>query len=189
MEFLIELWLPILVSAVIVFIASSIIHMATPMHKGDCKKLANEDAVLDGLRSNGVQPGAYMFPCAGSMKDMGSPEMVEKLKRGPVGWLTILPPGGFNLGRNLGLWFVFCLIVGFFSAYVGWHALEPGAHYRLVFRITGTAAILGYAIGYIQDPIWKGAKWSTTIKYIIDGVIYGLLTGGTFGWLWPDAVL
>lgn len=188
MTFLTELWLPILLAAVFVFIVSSVIHMALPIHKGDHKKLKNEDAVLEAMRANAVEPGAYMFPCAGSMKEMGAPEMIEKLKRGPVGWLTVVAPGGFSIGKSLVWWFVFCLIVGVLVAYVGWHALGAGANYRAVFRVTGTAAILGYAVGHFHDSIWKGARWGTTGKFILDGIIYGLVTAGTFGWLWPDAV-
>jgi hypothetical protein len=187
MEFLVQLWLPILLSAVFVFIVSSVIHMATPMHKGDFRKLKDEDAVMNALRAAGVTPGTYMFPCAESMKDMCAPEIVEKQKGGPAGWVTIAAPGGFNMGRSLVLWFVFCLIVGVFTAYVTWHALGAGAPYLRVFRIAGTAAILGYAVGYFQDSVWKGAKWGTTAKFIIDGVIFGLVTAGTFGWLWPHA--
>ncbi len=184
MQFLTELWLPILLSAVFVFIVSSIIHMALQVHKGDFKKMPNEDAVLAALRSHGVGPGAYMFPCAGSMKEMGTPEMMEKIKTGPVGWL-IITPGGFELGKSLALWFAYSLLVGLLVAYVGWHALGAGARYLEVFQITGTAAILGYAIGYIQDSIWKGAAWSTTGKFMVDGIVYGLVTAGTFAWLWP----
>ena len=187
MTFLASLWLPIVVSAVFVFIVSSVIHMALPIHKGDYKKMNNEDAVLDSLCAHGVGPGAYMFPCAGSMKEMGSPEMIEKQKRGPVGWLTIAPPGGINIGRSLIQWFVNCLIVGTLVAYVGWHALGAGAPYLSVFRITGAAAVLGYAVGRIDDSIWRGARWGTTAKFVADGVIYGLVTAGTFGWLWPEA--
>lgn len=188
MEFLTELWLPILLSAVFVFVASSIIHMALPIHKSDVKKMKNEEAVLDAMRSNGVAAGNYMFPCAESMKDMCSPEMQAKMKQGPVGWLTVLPPGGFNMNVSLMWWFVNCLVVGVFVAYLGWHAMSPGAHYLDVFRIIGTAALLGYAIGYLHESIWKGQPWSMTAKFVFDGVIYALLTAGTFGWLWPDAV-
>lgn len=185
MTFLAELWLPILVSAVFVFIVSSIIHMALPVHKSDLSKLKNEDAVLAAMREQGVAPGAYMFPCAASMKDMDSPEMREKLKLGPVGYLTVLPAGGFNLGASLIAWFLYCVAVGLFVAYVSWHALGAGAAYLEVFRISGTTAVLGYAIGHCQNSIWKGVSWGTTAKFIIDGVIYGLVTAGTFGWLWP----
>ena len=188
MAFLTELWLPILVSAVFVFIVSSVIHMALPIHKGDYKKVANEGAVLESMRASGIEAGSYGFPWAGSMKEMGEPEMVEKLKKGPVGWLTVLPPGGFNIGKSLVWWFAFSLIVGLLVAYVGWHGLGAGAGYLEVFQVTGTAAILGYAVGQFHDSIWKGQAWLTTAKFIFDGVVYGLVTAGTFGWLWPDAV-
>lgn len=188
MTFVTELWLPILLSAVFVFIVSSVIHMALPIHKGDFKKLKNEDAVLAAMRANGVEPGAYMFPCAGSMKEMGSPEMIEKLKTGPSGWLTVAPPGGCNIGTSLICWFVFCLIVGLLVAYLGWHALGAGAPRLAVLRLTGTAAVLGYAVGHFHDSIWKGTRWGTTVKFLFDGVIYGLVTAGTFAWLWPSAV-
>lgn len=187
MDFLVQLWLPILLSAVFVFVVSSIIHMATPLHKGDCRKLQNEDAVMDALRAGGVERGTYMFPFCCSMKDMNSPEMNEKRKRGPVGSLTIMASGACNMGMSLFLWFVFSLIVSILTAYVTWHALGAGLAYRPVFRLAGTAAILGYAIGCFPDSIWKGVPWSTTAKFILGGVIYGLVTAGTFGWLWPDA--
>ncbi len=187
MAILTELWLPIVLSAVFVFIASSVIHMAIPIHAGDYKKMANEDTVLEAMRANGVEPGWYMFPCAGSMKAMGTPEMQEKFKRGPVGWLTVVPSGGFNIGRSLVWWFVFSLLVSGLVAYVGWYSLGPGAAYLKVFQITGAAAVLGYAIGHFHDSIWKGQSWVTTGKFIFDGVVYALVTAGTFGWLWPAA--
>ena len=187
MQFLTELWLPILLSAVFVFIVSSIIHMALPIHKGDVKKMKNEEAVLNALRAQGVEPGAYMFPGCNSMKEMGSPELQAKMKTGPVGWLTILPPGGCNMNVSLMWWFVNCLVVGVFVAYLGWHAKPAGPAYLEVFRITGTAALLGYALGFLHESIWKGQAWSVTAKFMFDGLIYALVTAGTFGWLWPQA--
>jgi hypothetical protein len=187
MQFLSELWLPILLSAVFVFIVSSIIHMVLPIHKADCRKLPSEDAVMAALRSAGVGPGMYMFPRAASMKDMSSPEMVEKLKRGPVGVLTMMPPGSCNMTSSLALWFLHSLLISLLTAYAAWHALGAGAPYLEVFRITGVAAILGHAAGAFCDSIWKGVPWSITTKFIVDGVVYGLVTAGTFGWLWPGA--
>lgn len=185
MEFLAVLWLPILLSAVFVFVVSSIIHMATPMHKGDHQQIPNEDAVLDTMRKQGVKPGAYAFPYVSCMKDRGAEETAARMKQGPAGFLIVSPPGGFQLGRSLVMWFIYSLLVGLFVAYVTWHALGAGVGYRAVFRVAGVAAILAYAFGYLQDPIWKGVRWSTSIKFVIDGVIYGLVTAGTFGWLWP----
>ena len=187
MAFLTELWLPILLSAVFVFVASTVIHMALPIHKKDCKQMADEAAVLEAMRSSGVQPGNYTFPWAASMKQMGSPEMMAKFKSGPVGFLTVLPTGGWNIGRSPIWWFVYSLVIGTLVAYLSWHALGAGRAYLDVFRITGMAAILVYAVGHCHDSIWKGVHWSTTGKFAFDGVVYGLVTAGTFGWLWPGA--
>jgi hypothetical protein len=180
-----ELCLPILLSAVFVFVASSIIHMALPIHKGDFRKLPGEEKILAEMRAQGVRPGSYAFPCCESMKDMGSPEMIEKCKLGPVGNLTVIPNGPCNMGKSLVLWFLYSILVGVFVAYVSSLGLNRGAAYMSVFRLAGTAAILGYAMGNFPESIWKGQKWSITLKFVFDGVVYGLVTGATFGWLWP----
>src|SRR5260370_4805025 len=120
---LLELWLPILVSAVFVFIASSIIHMVLPWHKGDYPKMPNEDKVTDALRPLAIPPGDYMVPRAASQKDMKSPEFQEKLKKGPVMMVTVVPSGAFSMGRNLSMWFVYCVVVRIFAAYVAARAL------------------------------------------------------------------
>lgn len=182
-----ELWLPILLSAVFVFVVSSILHMVIPIHKGDFKKIPGEDKVLEEMRTQGVQPGSYMFPCAGSMKEMCSPEMVEKCKLGPVGFLTVVPSGPPGMRKNLMQWFVYSILIGVFVAYAAMLGLGRGAAYLPVFRVTGAIAILGYAIGALPDAIWKGQSWGITLKFVFDGVVYGLVTAGTFGWLWPDA--
>ena len=179
------LWLPIVVSAVIVFVASSILHMALPMHKSDYRKLPDEDRVLDALRAAGVTPGrAYAFPYT-THKEMKQPEVVEKFKRGPVGLLTLFPSGPPAMGKFLGQWFVYCLVVGFFVAYLTGRTRPPGTHYLEVFRVAGCAAFLSYSVALIQESIWKGQTWGVTFKHVFDGLIYGLLTAGTFGWLWP----
>jgi hypothetical protein len=179
------LWVPILLSAVIVFVASSILHMVLPIHKSDYRKLPEEDKVLDALRAAGVTPGrTYHFPYC-THKDMKSPESVERFKRGPVGLLTVIPSGAPAMGKYLGLWFIYCLGVGVFVAYLTGRTLSSGTQYLEVFRVAGTTAVLGYAVAQIQDSIWKGQTWGVTIKHVFDGLIYGLLTAGTFGWLWP----
>jgi hypothetical protein len=182
-----ELWLPILLSAVFVFVASSVIHMALPIHRGDYRKLPDEDALLEALRAHGLQPGHYMFPLPASMKDMNTPEMREKYQRGPVGTMTVLPNGPPAIGTNLILWFLYSVLIGIFVAYIGSLALPRGAEYRAVFRVCGTVAILAYALASVPESIWKGQRWGVTLKFIFDGVVYGLVTAGTFGWLWPEA--
>lgn len=187
MEFLAALWLPILLSAVFVFIVSSIIHMATPLHKSDYGQIENESAVMEAMRQANVQPGHYMFPLASCMKESGTPEHVAKMNLGPVGFMTVLPNGPMGMGKSLAMWFVFSLIVSVFSAYLTSLALDPGAHYLSVFRIAGTVAILGHAFTHFTDSIWKGLSWGITFKFIFSGILYGLVTAGTFAWLWPAA--
>lgn len=180
------LWLPILLSAVFVFIVSSIIHMATPMHKGDARKMPNEDQVLDALRKNSVTPGEYMFPCPASMKDFKSPEMQEKFKRGPLGMLVVRQ--SCSMGSSLFQWFLYSIVISLFAGYIGSLAVPAGQHqYLKVFQIVGAAAVGMYAFNNVTNSIWKGMSWATTFKFIIDGVIYGCVTAGTFGWLWPKS--
>ena len=185
MEFLTQLWLPILVAAVLVFLVSSVVHMATPMHKSDKKPLPNETAVMDALRTAGVTPGAYVFPGICSMKEMGTPEAKAKYERGPIGLVTVLPTGVPAIGKALMQWFIFTLLVGVLTAYVAWHTLPPGTDYLRVFQVTGAVAFMAYGIGVIDDSIWKGQPWSSTWKFLFDGLLYALATAGAFGWLWP----
>jgi hypothetical protein len=178
------LWLPILLSAVIVFVASSILHMVLPYHKNDYSKLPDEEKVVAALRGMTLPRGLYIFPYC-THQEMKKPEMVEKYKLGPVGHMTIFPSGQINMGKYLGQWFVYCLIVAFFAAYLASRTLMPGTHYLQVFRVVGTAAFMAFGIGTLANGIWKGQPWGMTIKETVDGLIYGLLTAGTFGWLWP----
>lgn len=179
------LWLPILLSSVIIFIVSSIIHMISPWHKSDYPKLAEEDKVMDALRPLNIPPGDYMIPRPSSMKDMRSPEFMEKMKKGPVMVLTIWAHGQTQMGMMLVLWFLYSTVIGLFAAYVTGRALPIGAAYLPVFRFAGATAFLGYSAALWQMAIWYHRAWSITIKATIDGLIYALLTAGVFGWLWP----
>jgi hypothetical protein len=178
------LWLPIVLSAVIVFVASSIMHMVLPYHRSDYKKLPDEEKVLGALRGVGLARGLYHFPFC-THQEMKSPAVMEKFKQGPVGLLTVFPSGPVNMPKYLVQWFGYCLVIGFFVAYLTGHTVEPGTNYLAVFRVAGTAAFLAYGLGNLANSIWKGQPWGNTIKEVIDGLIYGLLTAGTFGWLWP----
>jgi hypothetical protein len=179
------LWLPILLSAVIVFIASSLIHMVLPWHKSDYPKMPNEDKVMAALRPLAIPPGDYFIPRPSSTQEMRAPEFLEKMKQGPVVVMTVLPNGPTSMGRNLGLWFVYCLVVGLLAAYVAGRALPAGTAYLQVFRFAGVTAFTGYAVALWQMSIWYQRGWTMTIKATVDGLVYALLTAGTFGWLWP----
>jgi len=178
------LWLPIVLAAVIVFVASSIMHMVLPYHRSDYRPLPDEEKVLAALRGAGLKRGLYNFPFC-THKTMKSPEVVEKFKQGPVGFITVFPSGPPAMGKFLGLWFGYCLIVGLVAAFLAGSVVGAGASYRRVFHVVGLAAFLAYGIGPLVNGIWKGVPWSMVIKEAVDGLIFALLTAGTFGWLWP----
>ena len=185
MDSLTALWAPILLSAVFVFVVSSIMHMVLKYHANDFKKVPDQDAVQAALRPFGIPPGDYMLPRADSMQGMKSPEYIEKLTKGPVAVVTVLKNGPLNMGASLVQWFFYGVIVSIFSAYIAWHAVPPGGSYLSVFRFVGTAAFMGYSLALLQNAIWYGRSCSTVLKTVFDGLIYALVTAGVFGWLWP----
>jgi len=180
-----SLWLPILLAAVFVFVTSSILHMAMTYHRRDYKQLPREAERLAALGGSDLAPGLYNFPYCASQKEMGAPEMRERLNRGPVGLLIAFPNGPVRMGKYLGGWFVYLLVVSFFIAYLAAHTLAPGVRYLAVFRVVGAAAFLVYGLGRVVDSIWMGVPWGNTVRGIVDGFVYALVTAGTFGWLWP----
>ena len=181
-----SLWLPILASAVLVFVASAILHMVLPLHRRDFRKVPAEDQVMDALRPFNVPAGDYMLPCGEGPESMKDPVFIEKMKKGPVALLTVIPSGPPSMGASLALWFVYCLVVGLFAAYVASRALGPAATYLDVFRFAGTTAFAGYNLALWQNSIWYKRAWGTTLRNTVDGLVYALLTAGTMGWLWPD---
>jgi hypothetical protein len=178
------LWLPILISAFIVFVASSIMNTVLPYHRNDYRQLPDEDKLLTFLRAAGLTRGLYIFPF-GTHKDMKTPSMQEKYKQGPVGMMTVFRNCPVAMPKFLGQWFGYCLVVAFFVAYLTGHTVAPGTQYLAVFRVAGTAAFMAYGLGQLSNAIWKGQTWSMTFKEVMDGLVFGLLTAGTFGWLWP----
>jgi len=185
MTYLSALWMPILVSAVIVFVLSFLIHMLPLWHRTDYPAVPGEDKVMDALRPLAIPPGDYMVPRPASSADMKSKEFTDKVNRGPVLILTVLPNRMMTMSSNLVQWFIYSVVVSLFAAYVAGRALAPGATYLEVFRFAGVTAFTGYALALWQMSIWYKRSWSMTAKVTFDGLLYALFTAGTFGWLWP----
>jgi len=183
---ILALWLPILVSTVLVFVASSVIHMAPLWHRNELPSPPDGDRMQDALRPFGLRPGEYMLPRPQEMKDCNKPEFVEKLRRGPVLLMTVIANGPMSMARPLVQWFVCIVVVTVLVAYVAGATLAADATYLAVFRVAGTTAFIAYAAGCWPQSIWYHRPWSTTLKFTLDGLIYGLLTGGAFGWLWQS---
>lgn len=181
--FLTSLWLPILLAAVFVFFASALAWMVLPHHRSDWSKLPDPNTVRGALR--GVAPGEYTVPYAATSAERASPEWQEQVKEGPNAFLTIIPNGLPNMGKSLGQWFLFCMAVSVCVAYLTGRVLPAGTPYLQVFRVAGTVAFLAYSAAHVSGAIWMGHRWSRALKDVADGLVYGLLTAGTFGWLWP----
>lgn len=179
------LWMPIVVSAVFVFIASAVLHSIPVWHKKDMTALPDEDSIMDAMRNAGVQPGEYRFPYGATVADMETPAFQQKMKLGPVGNVTIRPSGETGMGKLLGQYFVYALVISLFSGYLTAATHSSDAPYLEVFRVSGTVAFCCHAVAHWQNWIWWGRGTRITIMSTIDGLIFALLTGGTFGWLWP----
>jgi hypothetical protein len=179
------LWMPILVSAVFVFIALSIIHALLGWHKADMTMVPGEDKVMETLRGVNVQPGDYRFPFSNSVAEMKTPAWDERMKQGPVGIMSIQPSGPINMGKLFGLWFVYTLFIGVIVAYVTGITGARGAPFFEVFRVGGAVAFCCYVVAHWQNWIWWGKSTRFTVTNSLDGIIYALITGVTFGWLWP----
>ncbi len=187
MDFLTALWLPIVASAVAVFIASSIIWMATPLHKHDYKNPGDaEGPIMDLVRRLGLKPGVYFVPwCHG--KDMKDPAVQAKMKAGPWAQLIVMP-GGPSMGKMLGSWFVHLVIVCVFVAWIVFtsgvtHMVAPAtkAEFMPVFKMAAISSFLAYGGYSLPLAIWHGQPWSQVPSRVLDGVIYACVTGAIFG--------
>jgi len=183
---ILALWLPILVAAVVVFVASSLMHMVLPFHKSDYTGIPGEGEVMEAMRKAGVKPGDYMMPHSSSMQALKDPAFLEKYAKGPVAVFTVMPGGKPSMTGQFVQWFLYLVVVGIFAAYIAGRALPAGAPFRAVLRFAGATAFIGYALALWQDTVWYKKSWMTQLKNTFDGLVYGLLTGAVFGWLWPN---
>lgn len=175
------LWLPILVSAIVTFVAGAAIWTALPWHKQEWQKTPDEDAVRAALK--GCPPGMYTVPNCPDQEAFKAPEMQQKFVDGPQGFITVVPAGLPTMGGKLASMFAYNLLVGILCAYLVSRTLAAGTDYLTVFRISGTVAFIAYGMAYVQESIWFGRSWAATLRTFLDALIYALLTGGVFGWL------
>jgi hypothetical protein len=186
MQFLADLWLPILVSGVAVFLVSALVWTVLPNHKKEFGRLTGEDAVMAGLAAGGTPPGRYVTPWMGDGGEIyKTPEGKAKVEKGPIAYITIAPAGLPNMGKMMGMSLVSAIFISIFVAYLAWHTVVPGTDYLTVFRVTGTATFMAYALGDISESIWFAKPWKSLALCWLDALLYALTTAGIFGWLWP----
>ena len=185
MNALLSLWLPILLSAVTVFVISSLIHMVIKWHASDYGTLPNEDAVRDTIRAGNPAPGRYVMPYCADMKDMASEAMMKKYREGPVAHMTILPSGVPNMGKYLGQWFLWSLIVAAVAAYLAARLVNMDhAHASTAAKLVGAVTFIAHGFGTVTESIWMGRPCSSSAKHLLDAALYAVGSGLVFLWLW-----
>jgi len=182
-----SLWLPVVVSAVAVWLVSAVLHMILKYHRADYKQLSDEEGIGHTLRKAASAPGVYVIPYCADMSQMKDPAMLKKYEEGPIALITVMRNGVPKMGKNLVQWFLFCFLVSFVTGYVARHTLGFDTDPLTILRITGTVAFIGYGFGYFQDSIWKAIPWSNSLRGLCDAAVYGLVTGLVFRFLWPGA--
>lgn len=185
MHFVLELWQPILLSGAVVFIASAIAWTVLPFHNKEFKALSTGDDVREAVKRANAAPGLYMFPANQELADRRTPEAMARWAEGPSGWMTIIRPGPMSMGAMMTKSVVFYTVVAFLAAYVAHHALPNGASYLKVFQIVGTVGFMTYCAALVPESIWFGRPWKSFVVNAAEALVYGLLMGGVFGWLWP----
>lgn len=180
-----DFWFPILLATLLCFFAGALLHMAVPLHKRDWGGLPDEDAVMHALRVSGAAPGNYMFPHGGGPEAMKDPVYMAKFEAGPRGTMTIQTPGKFSMGPYLGKQFVFHLVVSIVIAYVVSRSLGTDVSYLRAFQVSGTVAMLAYIAGLVPEAIWYQQPRHYVVAKVVDGVVWGLLTAGSFAGFWP----
>lgn len=184
MELLIPLWLPILLSAAAVWIVSAIVWMALPHHKGDFIGLPDEDGFMDYIRKSGIKPGNYGFPDCRGRAAMNSEKVQKAWKEGPVGHLSVWPTP-LTMGGKMVATFIVYLVVSTLIAYLARVALPGAAPFAKVFQVAATAGILAYCFSSIPNAIWWGSYKRTIVANVIDGILYGCITGALLALFWP----
>ncbi len=184
---LLQLWLPIVLGTGLAWIASGLIHMLIKYHNSDYQQLSNEAEVMSAVQNGSPKLGVHTFPYCSDMAEMGKPEVQQKFSQGPVGMLTVFPNGMPNMGKLMAQQISFFLLGCILIAYTASLVLEPGTEYMVVFRFVAVVGFLTFGWAVIPFSIWYGHQWSTTAKYLLDGLIYGLVVAGSFAWLWPSS--
>ena len=178
------LWLPILVAGVLVFVVSSVIHTVLQYHNSDYKGVPDEDGLLAAMGTMNIPSGDYMMPYCTDAKERQTEAFKAKVEKGPVVVMTVFG-NGFDMKSSLIQWLIYCLLTGAVAAYVTGLAYGPGADYMTIFRMSGTVAFAGYGWALLQNSIWMKKNWAVTGKSLFDALVYGCLTAGAMGWLWP----
>lgn len=186
MAFIAQFWLPILLSAVAIFIASALIWMVAPHHKKEWRTHPNEAQVLAAIRGGGATPGAYLIPHAQDPNAMKDPAFQARMAEGNVGTLFLRPPGMPSMGRLMGQQFIYFLVVTALIAVLMVVVLPPSEGFMIVLKSVGLAAFMAYGFAVIPESIWFGRPWKSCVLTLVDAAIYAAITAAIFAKFWPQ---
>lgn len=182
---LLELWLPIVLGALAMFLLSFVFWMLMKHHYGDFRALPQEDGLVEAL--DGAPAGQFRFPWCGTPEEMADPAFQERYNNGPKGFVVVLPRGPFAMGAGLGKTLLFCLVVTAAVGYVATIGLTRESAGMDVLRLTSTVTWLTACGAHGWSVIWMGRDRGQTLRDVLDSLGYGLAVGALFMQFWPGA--
>ena len=179
-----KILLPGILGGIVMFIWTSIAHMALPLGEAGIREIPNESAALSTMQSNiGENTGLYIFPGLGVSKDASRQEkseamkhMSEKMAANPSGILMYHAPGRpFALGKSLGIEFgtelLESILVVFLLAQTRIGSFPGRVGFVLV---AGILAAISTNVSYWN---WYGFPCVYTVSYMLIQIVGFLLVG------------
>jgi len=173
-----------ILGGVVMFVWTSIAHMALPLGEAGIGEMPNESAVLSAMQSSmGEKSGLYVFPCLGVGKDAtreqkneAMKQMQQRIAASPSGILMYHPPGRpFAFGKALAIefstevlqailviWLLAQTRIGSFAGRVGF------------VLIAGILAAITTNVSYWN---WYGFPGVYTASYILIDLVGFVLVG------------
>jgi hypothetical protein len=173
-----------ILGGIVMFIWTSIAHMALPLGEAGIGEIPNESAVLSAMQSNiGDQTGLYIFPGPGLGKNATRQEkqeamkhMGEKIATNPSGILMYHPPGRpLVLGKLLGVEFVTELLEAILVVFLLAQTRIAGFAGRVGFvLVAGILAAIATNVSYWN---WYGFPCVYTASYMFIQIVGFFLVG------------
>jgi hypothetical protein len=173
-----------ILGGIVMFIWTSIAHMALPLGEAGIREIPNEKDVLNVMQTDiGEQSGLYFFPGPGlgpnptrQQKSEAMKRVEEKLATNPSGLLMYHPPGTpFAFGKSLGIEFVTELLESILAVFLLSQTRIPsfGGRVGFVF-VAGILAAIATNVSYWN---WYGFPAVYTASYISIQIIGFLCVG------------
>ena len=173
-----------ILGGIVMFIWTSIAHMALPLGEAGIGEIPNESAVLSAMQSNiGDQTGLYIFPGPGLGKnatrqenDEAMKHMGEKMAANPSGILMYHAPGrplalGKLLGVEFGTELLEAILVVFLLAQTPIASFAGRVGFVLV---AGILAAIATNVSYYN---WYGFPRVYTASYMLTQIVGFLCVG------------